>query len=336
MINSMPISFPSLGIELDFKNYISVFGYAIYWYAIIICFGLLLAYLYADKRCEKFNFSRNDLLDGLLWCVPLSIVGARLFYVFFAPAGEITTLKDVIDIRHGGLSIYGALIACVITLYFFCKKKKILLANVLDLTCLGFLIGQVIGRWGNFVNREVYGVETTLPWAMEIEGVSRHPLFLYESLWNLIGFIILHNISKKRKFPGEIALMYMVWYGLGRSLLEPLRVSQYVLVLDDIPVSEIVSIGIAVIGLFVLIVKFIDYKKGVQFSFDYVEPTAETKNKTKRVATRKSELKENDYVPMYGFENDFLDELKKEEDAPEETVEAPVNEAETDSAENKE
>lgn len=316
MIDSLPIGFPGLGIEkIDFKNYISVFGYAIYWYAIIICFGLLVAYIYADRRAEKLNVSRNALLDGLLFCVPIGIIGARLFYVFFAPPGEITTLKDIIDIRRGGLSIFGALIAVSIFLVFFCKRKKQLLGNVLDLTSLGFMIGQTIGRWGNFVNREVYGIETNLPWRMTIDGVARHPLFLYESLWNLIGFIILHNVSKKRKFPGQIVLMYMVWYGVGRALLESLRVNQYVLVMGNIPMSQIVSIAFAVIGLYLLIVKYIDLKKGVVFSFDYEEAAVETKKKktTKKVATKKSELKEDDYIPMYGFKGDFDEELAKQE-----------------------
>ncbi len=315
MIDSLPIGFPGLGIELDFKNYISVFGYAIYWYAIIICIGLLLAYLYADKRAESMHVSRNTLLDGVLFCVPIGIVGARLFYVFFAPPGEITTLKDVIDVRHGGLSIFGALIACAIFLYFFCKKRKELLANILDLASLGFLIGQAIGRWGNFVNREVFGSETSLPWRMVINGTAHHPLFLYESIWNIIGFIILHNISKKRKFPGEIVLMYMIWYGVGRAFFETLRVNQYVLVMGNIPVSQIVAIGFAVIGLYLLVVRFIDYKKGVVFSFDYEEAVIEkAKEKTtKKVATKKSELKEDDYVPMYGFKGDFDEELAKEE-----------------------
>ena len=318
MINSLPIGFPGLGIELDFKNYFTVFGYAIYWYAVIICIGLLVAYLYADKRAYQFNISSNTLLDGLLFTVPIAIVGARLFYVFFAPPGEINTLMDIIDVRNGGLSIYGALIATGIFLVFFCKKKKLLLANVLDLVSLGFLIGQSIGRWGNFVNREVYGVETTLPWGMSIDGVTYHPLFLYESLWNIIGFIILHKLSKNRKFPGQIALMYMLWYGLGRGLMEGLRVQQYVLVMGDLAVSQLVSFGFALIALYMLIIRFIDIKKGVVYSFEYVDPKVKAEEKKAEAkeeaiqteatteekvekATKKEKPK-SDYVPMYGYD----------------------------------
>ncbi len=310
MIDSMPIGFPGLGFELDFKNYFSVFGYAIYWYAVIICVGLFIAYLYADRRAKEFNITSNTLLDGLLFTVPIAIVGARLFYVFFAPPGEIETLLDIVDVRNGGLSIYGALIATAIFLVFFCKKRKLLFGNVLDLVSLGFLIGQTIGRWGNFVNREVYGIETTLPWGMEIDGTTYHPLFLYESIWNLVGFIILHKLSKKRKFPGQIALMYMLWYGLGRGLMEGLRVQQYVLVMGDLPVSQIVSFGIALIALYMLVIRFIDLKKGVEFSFEYVDPKTNAVNNIKEETEDSNEINDvkkedkanSDYVPMYGYD----------------------------------
>ena len=327
MINSLPIGFPGLGIELDFKNYFTIFGYAIYWYAVIICLGLLVAYLYADKRAQQFNIPNNTLLDGLLFTVPIAIVGARLFYVFFAPAGEINTVMDIIDIRNGGLSIYGALIATAIFLVFFCKKKKLLLGNVLDLVSLGFLIGQSIGRWGNFVNREVYGVETSLPWGMSINGTTYHPLFLYESIWNLIGFIILHKVSKKRKFPGQIALMYMLWYGLGRGLMEGLRVQQYVLVMGDLAVSQIVSFGFALVALYMLVIRFIDIKKGVEYSFEYVDPKAKAVAAAEGEAeatvenveevnekTAKKEKPKSDYVPMYGYDPSAMKEETDGED----------------------
>ncbi len=314
MINSLPIGFPGLGIELDFKNYFTIFGYAIYWYAVIICLGLLVAYLYADKRASQFNIPNNTLLDGLLFTVPIAIVGARLFYVFFAPPGEINTVMDIIDVRNGGLSIYGALIATAIFLVFFCRWKKLRLGNVLDLVSISFLIGQSIGRWGNFVNREVYGVETSLPWGMSINGTTYHPLFLYESIWNLIGFIILHKLSKNRKYPGQIALMYMLWYGLGRGLMEGLRVQQYVLVMGDLAVSQIISFGFALVALYMLIIRFIDIKKGVEFSFEYVDPkaktetvkaeetAAETENKEETKKAAKKEKPKSDYVPMYGYD----------------------------------
>ncbi len=323
MIDSLPIGFPGLGFELVFKNYFTVFGYAIYWYAVIICLGLLVAYLYADKRANQFNIPNNVLLDGLLFTVPIAIIGARVFYVFFAPPGEINTLKDIIDIRNGGLSIYGAVIATAIFLVFFCRWKKLRLGNVLDLVSLGFLIGQAIGRWGNFVNREVFGVETSLPWGMEINGTVHHPLFLYESIWNLIGFVILHKVSKNRKYPGQIALMYMLWYGLGRGLMEGLRVQQYVLVMGDLAVSQLVSFGFALIALYMLVIRYIDVKKGVTFSFEYVDP----KDKAKAVeaplkdeaepadkATVKAEKPKSDYVPMYGYDPAAMEEETDGED----------------------
>lgn len=325
MIDSYPISFPELGLYMDFKNYFTVFGFPIYWYAVIICVGLVAAYIYADRRAPEFNVKRSDLLDGLLIGVPVAIVGARLFYVLFAPAGEIQSFADVLNIRNGGLSIIGAILMVAVFALIFCHFKKIKVGNILDLVSLGFLIGQAVGRWGNFMNREVYGVETTLPWGMSLDGgVPRHPLFLYECLWNLLGFFILHIVSKRRKFPGQITLLYMGWYGVGRGLLEGLRDPAYILTWGTVPISQIVSWTLVAVALLIYVVKYIEANK-IGASFEYGVKPGETaaaadgaeaapEQKLSYFARRKQEKAEarrRDYKPMYD-----IDALAGAEDGP--------------------
>jgi phosphatidylglycerol:prolipoprotein diacylglycerol transferase len=303
MINAgeMPIAFPRLGLELDFPNYFSLFGFPIYFYAIFICAGVVLAYIYCSRRAKQFHVTVNDLLDGLIFGVPIGIVGARLWYCAFAPKGEITKFADIFNIRDGGLAIYGGIFFVGIFVIFFCRYKKLRLGNILDLVSLGFIIGQMMGRWGNFVNREVYGVATALPWGMRIGNQTVHPLFLYEILWNLIGFIALHIISKKyRKFPGQIALMYMGWYGLGRAWMEGLRNTKYIETLGTLPIHQLVAMTVFVICVFVLIVKFIDIKKNGPANFEYVPKTS------KKIEQQKQA--DEEYTPMYGQQTEEASE----------------------------
>lgn len=316
MIDSYPISFPKLGLYMDFKNYFTVFGFPIYWYAVIICVGLVAAYIYADRRAPEFHVKRSDLLDGLLIGVPVAIVGARLFYVLFAPAGEIQSFADIFNIRNGGLSIIGAILMVAVFALIFCHFKKIKVGNVLDLVSLGFLLGQAIGRWGNFINREVYGVETALPWGMSLDGgTPRHPLFLYECLWNLLGFFILHIVSKRRKFPGQITLLYMGWYGVGRGLLEGLRDPAYILTWGTVPISQIVSWTLVAVALLIYVVKYIEANK-IGASFEYgvnpgQTPVAEGADGEQadrklsyfaRKKQEKAEARRREYKPMYDIE----------------------------------
>ncbi len=291
-IGDSPIAFPRLGWEFDFPNYFTVFGFNIFFYAVFICAGVVLAYIYCSRRAKQFYVTNNDLLDGLIFGVPIGIIGARLWYCAFAPAGEITKFADIFAIREGGLAIYGGIFFVGIFVIFFCRFKKLRLGNVLDLVAMGFMIGQIVGRWGNFINREVYGVATSLPWGMQIGNKTVHPLFLYEILWNLIGFIALHIISKKyRKFPGQIALMYMGWYGLGRGWMEGLRDTKYIETLGSLPIHQLVAFTVFVICVFVLIVKFIEVKKVGAVNFEYV-PRVSRK-------ARKQEAADLDYTPMY-------------------------------------
>ena len=228
-MNYTTISFPGLGLELNPGRYIELGSFKIYYYGIIIALGLMLAVVYAMRRAKEFGLKEDDILDGVLWVVPFAIICTRAYYVIFRWDYYSVHLNEILDIRDGGLAIYGGVIGAVIGVAVLCKFKKIKLAALLDLVSLGFLIGQMIGRWGNFFNREAFGAETESFLRMgltnAVTGVTTyyHPTFLYESLWNLAGFAALHFLSKKRQYDGQIALGYVAWYGLGRAMIEGLR-----------------------------------------------------------------------------------------------------------------
>lgn len=224
------IDFPGLGLTLNPPAELTIGSFSIRLYGLIIALGLVLAVVYALKRRAQFGLSEDDLLDGVLWIAPFAIVCARIYYCAF----EWDMYKDnpisVLYIWEGGIAIYGAVIGAAIGVFIHCKFiKKISVLSVLDIVSLGFMIGQMIGRWGNFFNREAHGGVTDSFLRMGLlnpvtgSGEYYHPTFLYESLWNLVGFILLHGISKGRKYDGQIALMYVAWYGLGRALIEGLR-----------------------------------------------------------------------------------------------------------------
>ena len=224
------IEFPGLGLTLNPPAEFAIGSFSIRLYGLVIALGLVLAVVYALKRREQFGLSEDDLLDGVLWIAPFAIVCARLYYCAF----EWDMYKDnpisILYIWEGGIAIYGAVIGAAIGVFIHCKFiKKISVLSVLDIVSLGFLIGQMIGRWGNFFNREAHGGVTDSFLRMGLinpvtgTGKYYHPTFLYESAWNLLGFILLHGISKGRKYDGQIALMYVAWYGLGRAMIEGLR-----------------------------------------------------------------------------------------------------------------
>ena len=223
------ISFPGLGLEMNPDRYIQIGSFTVYYYGIIIAFGLMLAVFYACKRSKQFGIKEDDILDGVLWIVPLAILCARLYYVAFKWEDYAGNPADIIKIWNGGLAIYGGVLGAAFGAVVHCRVKKIKVAALLDLVALGFLIGQMIGRWGNFFNREAFGAETESFLRMGLTNAYTgvvtyyHPTFLYESLWNLAGFVALHFLSKKRQYDGQIALGYAAWYGLGRAIIEGLR-----------------------------------------------------------------------------------------------------------------
>lgn len=250
MINT--ISFPKLNISLNINRVaFSVFGKPIYWYAIIIITGFILATLFVMKIAEKRGISSDSILDISLYGLIFGLIGARIYYVIFDPSCLNGSLLNIFKIWEGGIAIYGAIIAAVITAYIYCKRHKLPVFKVFDLAVQGLFIGQIIGRWGNFVNAEVYGGETTLPWGMSINGSAPvHPLFIYESIWNLVGLVIVWIFGGKAKNDGYIFFFYILWYGIGRLLLEGMRQSTYMLMLtENVGISQVVATLGILIGL---------------------------------------------------------------------------------------
>lgn len=223
------ISFPSLGIEVNPARSFSLGSMNIYFYGVIIAVGLMLAVLYACKRSKEFGLKEDDILDGVLWVTPFAIVCARLYYVAFSWSEYAANPISIFYIWNGGIAIYGGVLGAILGILILCKVKKIKVTTVLDIVLLGFLIGQSVGRWGNFVNREAFGAATDSFFRMGLFNTRTgaweyyHPTFLYESLWNGCGFALLHFLSKKRQYDGQVALGYAAWYGFGRTWIEGLR-----------------------------------------------------------------------------------------------------------------
>ena len=228
--NYSSISFPFLGLEMNPPRVLSLGPLNIHLYGIAIGLGLILAVIYACRRSKEFGLKEDDILDGVLWITPFAIICARIYYVASSWKDYAANPLSVFAIWEGGIAIYGSVIGAVIGVIVLCKVKKLKIATVLDITLLGFFIGQILGRWGNFFNREAFGAATDSFFRMGLYNTVTgsweyyHPTFLYESVWNLVGFILLHFLSKRRKYDGQIALGYCAWYGLGRCFIEGLRV----------------------------------------------------------------------------------------------------------------
>ena len=256
--NYSTISFPALGFSWDPARSFSIGPLTINFYGLIIAIGLMLAVVYGCKRAKQFGMSVDDLTDGVLFIVPFAIICARLYYCIFSWKDYADDPISILYIWKGGLAIYGGVIGAGIGIVVFSLVKKIKVGAVLDITSLGFLIGQSIGRWGNFFNREAFGAETDSFLRMglthKITGqiTYYHPTFLYESVWNAAGFVLLHFLSKKRKFDGQIVLGYLAWYGLGRTFIEGLRMDS--LYWGNFRVSQLLAACTCFIGVALLMV----------------------------------------------------------------------------------
>ena len=283
MFLASPITFPNLGITVDPSPVaFTVFGKDIYWYGIIIASGFLLAVLYMLHRAKDFGVTQDDVLDMILWAVPIGVVCARLYYCIFYWELYADDPISMLYIWEGGLAIYGGIIGGVITLLVVAKVKKIPAPVLLDLAGMGVIIGQCIGRWGNFMNVEAYGGVTGLPWRMCSESIASsllsqglvdadgyqaildgtlgvHPTFFYESLWNFVGIFLIYWIGKHwKKFDGQVFWSYVLWYGLGRFWIEGLRTdSLYFFGLElfgaPIRTSQVLAIVSAAVAAVVLI-----------------------------------------------------------------------------------
>ena len=257
--NYSVISFPALGIELNPPRGFSIGPLYIHFYGVIIACGLILAVVYACRRSREAGLTEDSLLDGVLWITPFSIVCARAYYCVFSWPMYRNNPISVLYIWEGGLAIYGAVLGAAVGVIVFCKIKKCSLPALLDLVSLGFLIGQFIGRWGNFFNREAFGAATDAVTRMglfnTVTGVTEyyHPTFLYESVWSLAGFLLLHFLSRKKQYDGQIALGYCAWYGLGRAFIEGLRMDS--LYWGPFRVSQLLAAGSCAVAVAVLLVQ---------------------------------------------------------------------------------
>ena len=280
------LTFPGLGLEFALNPIaFRVFGWPIHWYGIIIACGFLLAVAYGYWRAPRFGVDQEKLIDMLFFAVPLAIIGARAYYVIFylslyTKADGSFNWGEAVAIWDGGLAIYGGVIAAVATVAVYCKVRKQNFWNYTDIGCFGLLIGQLVGRWGNFVNIEAYGGVTTLPWRMCSESIANellwkglvdsaqyqqildgtlgvHPTFLYESLWNLLGFFILVLIARKgRRFNGQLFLSYIVWYGLGRAAIEGLRTDSLYFFNTGLRTSQMLGLVSAAAAIVLMVVRF--------------------------------------------------------------------------------
>ena len=255
------VKFPGLGWEFVISNVAFKIGdYSVYWYGLIITFGMLLAVIYAWRSAPRYNVNASKLFNCVLVGLITGIIGARLYYCAFQWETYVQDPISILYIHEGGLAIYGGIIGALLGGLIVAKIQKMKFMPILDISMMGFLLGQGIGRWGNFMNQEAFGYETTLPWGMISEGTLTeyanpvHPCFLYESLWCLLGFVLLHFYGKYRqRYPGQIFYMYLVWYGFERMLVEGLRYDSLYLWNTGIRVSQVLSAIIMVIGIIMLI-----------------------------------------------------------------------------------
>lgn len=243
----------------------TLFGsWKIYWYGILIALGVCLALVYGIKNGERFGIKPDNIIDSFLIVLPVSVLVARSYYIIFDPSGD-SSFKNFFNFSDGqgftGLAIYGGIIGAAISIIVMQRIYKFSLLAALDITSVGFLIGQGIGRWGNFVNQEAYGTFTGSDWfgmtggriALEVGSKELvHPCFLYESIWCILGFFVLHYFSKKRKYKGQIALMYGVWYGFERTFIELLRTDS--LMIGSIRVSSLLSAILCIASVAVLVI----------------------------------------------------------------------------------
>lgn len=261
------IGFPGLGIEQFTINKVAftipiMGGIEVRWYGIIITLGIVLAFFYARYRSKQEGIVIDDLLDLAIYAVIIAIVGARLYYVLFdiignGNGGNYKSFVDYIAIWRGGIAIYGAIIGGALAILAVAKIKKINTLKCYDMIAPGVMIGQILGRWGNFFNGEAFGAtpaEGSLLYVMRMEvkqegwfySVTAHPTFLYESVWNLVGFLIINAFYRKKRFDGEVFLWYISWYGFGRMFIEGLRTDS--LYAGGIRISQLVGVLCFVVG----------------------------------------------------------------------------------------
>ncbi len=274
------IEFPNLGISLhNVQSGFDVFGFRIAFYGVIIAAGMIIGYLVAEWQARRTGQNPDLYLDFALIAIPISVICARIYYVIFSWDLYQDNLLEVFNTRHGGLAIYGGVIGAFATAYIYAKVKKVSSGLLADTGCLGLITGQIIGRWGNFFNSEAFGgyagnslFAMKLPWSVAKSNMSLsdalvmekyvlndsilvHPTFLYESVWNVLLLILLVFYSKHKKFDGEVMLLYLAGYGLGRFWIESMRTDQLLLWNTSIPVSMALSALLAIVSFGIIVFK---------------------------------------------------------------------------------
>jgi len=314
------LSFPGLGIE-NFKLDPVAFslpifgGIEIRWYGLIITFGMVIAFAYASYRAKQVGISFDDMLDFVIFTIIFGVIGARLYYVLMS-LDELKSFYDVIAIWNGGLAIYGGLIAGAVTIFVICKIKKISFFKIADATAPGVMIAQAMGRWGNFFNGEAYG--TVVPdnsplyfmrmgiFPHDIDNVFGmayvHPTFLYESLWNILGFVLINIFYKKKKFDGQIFYTYIAWYGFGRMFIEGLRTDS--LYVGVFRISQVVGFVCFVVGTLMLVLELLKARRAALTARDY-DPAYP---KFATTASMNAEAAKIDGEPEQSAESDGEDE----------------------------
>lgn len=279
---SRTITFPGLGLELTVNPVLLSItdSFGIHWYGAIIAVGFLLAVLWCCHKSQSLGIQQDKLIDMLFFAVPLGIIGARLYYVLFefrstyyVQGDPLATLVKIVRIWDGGLAIYGGILASVLTALVYCRVRRLPFLTVADISAMGLLIGQCIGRWGNFVNVEAFGSVTSVPWRMAGPNVANyllntgqidstayqeivdgalgvHPTFFYESMWNLVGFLLIALVLRpRRRFDGQMFFSYIAWYGLGRFWIEGLRSDSLYIPGTPLRVSQLLALASAVAAL---------------------------------------------------------------------------------------
>ena len=313
------IIFPGLGITLDPSPIaFTVFGKDIFWYGIIIAFGFIKAYVYMSARCKEFGLNSDNVIDMLLWAVPIGLVCARVYYCVFNWSLYRDDPISCLYVWEGGMAIYGGVLGGLFGLWICSKLLKIPYAVIGDLASCGVIIGQIFGRWGNFMNREAHGGETANFLRMGLvgsDGIIRyyHPTFLYESLWNLVGLVLMHRLAQKRKFDGQIMLTYFLWYGLGRAWIEGLRTDSLYLFNTGIRVSQLLALLFVIFSLAMLFYVFRSKKPSAETLYVCrVKAAAETAAEDAAAEESSAEAEEKDAAGAAEAEEESTEETAEE------------------------
>ena len=356
----LEVEFPNLfgGVAINYYRGFEIFGVSIYWYGVLITIGVILAYFYAMHRSKEFGLNKERVFDVVFAALSGGFLGARIYYCVFTTLDpnsgiDYNFVTAFTTIRDGGLAIYGGIIGGFLVGFVACKIRKVNFFAMTDLAALGFLIGQTIGRWGNFINQEAHGGVCDPDWifgmngtiiSSEVEaGALVHPCFLYESAWCLVGFVALHFYSKKlRTFDGEIALLYVAWYGLGRFFIESLRTDS--LMAGSFRVSQLLAgVSFAAAVVLLIVFKILTEKKNIPLYVNTdackelweqdmaAEKAAAEKKAAKQQAPSiladdadEAELPETEETP----ENEEEVAEREQDNAPEELPEEDENESE--------